>query len=315
MTNSPERTSPSADFAIPADGTTLRPRRTRLPPALALLRPHQWVKNAFVAAPLFFTPGALSLGNILLIVAGVLSFCLIASAVYVLNDFVDRHADRMHPVKRSRPIASGAVSPAMAAVLLAGALTAGMALAFGLDLAFGVLAAVYFVINMAYSFGLKHISIVDVMCITLGFILRVMAGAALIGVEPSVWIIACTGLVALFLALAKRRDDLVRSLGGQHRKSLDGYTKPFLDTAIAVVLGALLVNYMMYTTDASVAGSVGSERLYLTVPFVIAGILRYLQIMLVEERSGAPTTIMLTDRFMIVSVGLWALSFAGLVYL
>lgn len=298
-----------------APGEGLAVRLSQWRPALRLLRPHQWIKNAFVAAPLFFTPGALSPANIALVLAGVVSFCLIASAVYILNDYTDRHADRLHPTKRMRPIASGEVSGATALFLFAAILGAGLLLAFGLHPAFGALAAAYFLVNVAYSFGLKQISIVDVMMITLGFVLRVFAGAVLIAVAPSVWIVICTGLVALFLALAKRRDDIVKELGGRHRQSLKGYTKPFLDTSISVVLGALLVAYMIYTTDEEVAARLDSERLYLTIPFVIAGILRYLQIVLVEERSGAPTTIVLTDRFLIGCMALWVASFALLIHL
>lgn len=286
----------------------------QLHPALRLLRPHQWVKNAFVAAPLFFTPSALSLASVALVLAGLIAFCLVASSVYILNDYVDRHADRLHPTKRTRPIASGEIAPATALFLFVGTLGAGLLLAFGLHPAFGALAATYFLVNVAYCFGLKQISIVDVMTITLGFVLRVFAGAVLIAIAPSVWIVICTGLVALFLALAKRRDDIVRELGQRHRQSLDGYTKPFLDTSISVVLGALLVAYMIYTTDEEVAARLGSEQLYLTIPFVVAGILRYLQIVLVEERSGAPTTIVLTDRFLTGCLALWAASFTLLIH-
>jgi decaprenyl-phosphate phosphoribosyltransferase len=292
----------------------LKKRLEGLPAPIRLLRPHQWIKNAFVAAPLFFTPDALGLDSVLRVAAGVLAFCLVASAVYVLNDYMDREADRRHPVKRSRPIASGAVSPAEALWIFALALGGGLAWAAWLDPMFGGLAAVYFLVNVAYSSGLKDVSIVDVLTITFGFVLRVFAGAELIDVEPSVWIIMCTGLVALFLALAKRRDDIARSLGTGHRQALAGYTKPFLDAAISVVLGALLVAYIMYTTDSEVAARLDSEQLYFTVPFVLAGILRYLQIALVEERSGAPTMIVLSDRFLIVCMALWTLAFSLLIY-
>lgn len=290
----------------------VRPRSAE--PLLRLTRPHQWVKNLFVAAPLFFTPSAVSTESVLLVLAGIACFCLLAGAVYVLNDYADREADRMHPVKRDRPIASGAVAPATALVFLGGLLAVGTVASFALSTAFGALAALYFVQNLAYSLGLKNHSIVDVLVISLGFVLRVYAGAVLIGVTPSAWIIVCAGLVALFLALAKRRDDLVRSLGDGHRKSLNGYTKPFLDTAVSIVLGALLVSYVIYTTDAEVMGRLGNQSLFLTIPFVVAGIFRYLQIVLVEERSGSPTRIVLSDRFMIGSLLLWALSFVLLIH-
>jgi decaprenyl-phosphate phosphoribosyltransferase len=306
------------DFA--ARGSLLRSIQTELVlsnflPILKLLRPHQWAKNAFVAAPLFFTPAALSTDTVLLVLAGMASFCLVSSAVYVLNDWVDREADRLHPKKRHRPIASGRVGPGAALATFVVALAGGLALATWLDPLFGAVAALYFAVNLAYCFLLKNLSLIDVLTITLSFVLRVVAGATLIQSEVSVWILMCTGLIALFLALAKRRDDLVKAMDGSHRPALEGYTKPFLDAAVTVVLGALLVAYTMYATDEEVAGRLNTEQIYLTVPFVLAGILRYLQIALVEERSGSPTVVVLSDAFLIGCMALWVATFALLIYL
>ena len=284
-------------------------------PYIRVLRPQQWIKNAFVAAPLFFAPQLLSWGAVGEILLGMAAFSLISSAVYILNDTVDRDADRMHPKKCRRPIASGEISTASALCLFVVVLALGLATAFTLDGTFGTFGAVYFVVNVAYCFRLKHISLVDVLTITTGFVLRVMAGASLLEAEVSVWVILCTGLVALFIAFAKRRDDLTKSLDGTHRPSLNGYTKPFLDAVMSVVLGALLVAYMMYVTDDEVLRMLGTEELYLTVPFVLAGILRYLQISLVEERSGAPSTIVVTDVFLVGCILSWAAVFVGLAYL
>jgi 4-hydroxybenzoate polyprenyltransferase len=289
-------------------------RARSLEPVARLLRPHQWIKNLFVAAPLFFTPEAVSTEAVLRVLAGIACFCLLASAVYVMNDYADREADSRHPVKCLRPIACGEVSLATARLLLAGLLAVGMVASFTLSVAFGALAALYFVQNLAYSLGLKNLSIVDVLVITLGFVIRVYAGAVLIGVVPSAWIIVCTGLLALFLALGKRRDDLVRSLDDGHRRSLEGYSKHFLDTAISITLGALLVSYITYTTDETVMVRFGSQGLFLTVPFVVAGIFRYLQIVLVEERSGSPTKIVTSDPFLIGCLALWALTFIFLIH-
>lgn len=279
-----------------------------------LMRPHQWVKNAFVAAPLFFTPEMLSLDMVWLVFLGVVSFSFVSSAVYVLNDYMDREADRRHPVKKNRPIASGEVAAPAALGLLTALLITGFVIGYRINPNFALIAGLYFVVNVAYSMWLKQMSIVDVMTITFGFILRVFAGAAIIGVQPSVWIVMCTGLVALFLALAKRRDDVVKSVGTEHRAALNGYTKPFLDAAIGVVLGALLIAYVMYATDADVSARLGTDYLYMTAPFVLAGILRYLQIALVEERSGAPSVVVMRDRFLIGCIGLWAVTFATLIY-
>lgn len=280
-----------------------------------LLRPRQWVKNAFVAAPLFFTPPAWTPDDAAAVIVTIVVFCLLSSAVYVINDFADREADRLHPVKKLRPIASGEISPdaalAVMAVLLVGAGALGLLL---LPAGVVLIAALYLALNLLYSFWLKHVSLVDVLIVAAGFVLRVEAGAAAIAVEPTVWIVVCTGLLALFLALAKRRDDLAKLLSQEHRPSLAGYNSRFIDTALAMILGALLVSYLIYTTDQTVIARYGTDRLYLTAPFVIAGVLRYLQITLVEQRSGSPTDIALTDRFLIVTVIGWVVVFGLLIY-
>jgi decaprenyl-phosphate phosphoribosyltransferase len=285
------------------------------PAVIRLLRPRQWVKNAFIVAPLFFTPGAWTKEQALAVLLTVVVFCLLASAIYVVNDFADREADRLHPVKKTRPIASGEIAPGaalgIAAVLLgAAALTAFVLLPRGVV----VIAGLYFGINLLYSFWLKHVSLLDVLIVAAGFVLRVDAGAAAIGIEPTVWIVVCTGLLALFLALAKRRDDLAKLLSEEHRPSLAGYNRRFIDQALAMILGALLVSYLIYTTDQTVIARYGTDKLYLTAPFVIAGVLRYLQITVVEERSGSPTDIALTDRFLIVTMLGWVAVFGLLIY-
>lgn len=285
-----------------------------MPPAIRLLRPKDWVKNAFVLAPLFFTPEAVSLPNIWMVALGFASFCAESSAVYIINDYVDREADRRHPDKRSRPLAAGTVGVPLAFAMLAALSAGGLALAALLDLKFAAILAAYLVVNLLYSLRLKQMAIIDVLLVSVGFVLRVEGGAALIRVNPSVWIIICTGLLALFLALAKRRDDLVKQLDAGHRAALRGYTVPFVDTAITAVLGGLLVSYLIYTTDPQVIQRFGTDQLYLTAPFVIAGVLRYLQITMVEERSGSPTAIAVSDRFLILAVAGWVITFAALMY-
>jgi decaprenyl-phosphate phosphoribosyltransferase len=281
-----------------------------------LMRPRQWVKNAFVAAPLFFTPEALTGAGITATVTAVLVFCLLSSAVYVVNDYCDREADRLHPEKRRRPIASGEVSAGMAVVLAVVLLACASAMTLTrLPHDFAPLAATYFVLNVLYSLKLKHVAILDVLIVATGFVLRVAAGAAAISVHPSVWIMICTGLLALFLAVAKRRDDLVKTMSDAHRPSLAGYNLRFVDASLAMILGALLVSYLIYTTDTAVITRYGTDKLYVTAPFVAAGVLRYLQITLVEERSGSPTEIALTDKFLILSVLGWAAVFAAIMYL
>lgn len=274
-----------------------------------LVRPRQWVKNVFILAPLFFTPSALNAQNLAVVGLGFAVFCLFASTVYVINDYFDREADREHPEKRTRPIASGEVSPAGAWALAAALAAVGAVLSLAaMPAKFAMMAFAYLILNILYSMWLKHVSLLDVMVIAIGFVLRVDAGAAAIGVEPTVWITTCTGLLALFLALAKRRDDLVRALGGSHRKSLAGYNLPFIDASLSMVLGALLVSYIIYTTTNTTA------NLYLTAPFVALGVLRYLQITLVEQRSGSPTDLALRDRFLIGTMLGWLATFAYLIY-
>ena len=282
---------------------------------IQLARPRQWVKNAFVAAPLFFTPQAMNPQGIGLVVLGVAAFCLLSSTAYVVNDWCDCEADRQHPEKRGRPLAAGLIAPATALGFAGVLAVCGLALAFLLlPVGFGAFALTYLVLNLAYSFRLKNFAILDVLSIAIGFVLRVEAGAQAVGVSASVWILICTFLLALFLALAKRRDDLVRTLDSAHRASLAGYNQRFIDACLALVLGALLVSYLIYTTDREVIARYSTERLFLTVPFVAAGILRYLQITLVEERSGSPTDLALGDRFLILAVAGWVLTFGLLIY-
>jgi 4-hydroxybenzoate polyprenyltransferase len=254
-----------------------------------LARPRQWVKNAFVAAPLFLTPWRIGAETLAATATAVIVFCLLSSAVYAINDWFDREADRLHPDKRHRPLASGAVSPAAGAGLAIALLAAAAALTvLLLPRLFALYAAIYFLLNIAYSLGLKRQSILDVLIVAAGFVLRVDAGAAVIDVTPSAWIVVATGLLALFLALAKRRDDLVRTLPGEHRQS--------------------------FVAERSASGGAGADRLWLTVPFVVAGVLRYLQISLVEERSGSQNDIVLTDRFLIATVVGWVAVYGFLLY-
>lgn len=286
-----------------------------LPPIIRLLRPKQWIKNGFVAAPLFFTPDKVTTASLLDVLVGFAVLCMVASAVYCLNDFRDAEGDRNHPVKKDRPIASGAISPAAAMVLMVLLLAGGVALAaWRVPVILWVVGA-YFAINIAYTVRLKHIAILDVLIVAFGFVLRVEAGALIVDIEPSAWILIVTGLLALFIALAKRRDDIVRDLDADHRKSLGGYTLPFLDGCLMAVLSTLLVSYLIFTTDQAVMARLGSEKLYFTGPFVVAGVLRYLQLTIVYERSGSPTDLVYRDPGLQLSVAGWLATFIWLLYL
>lgn len=291
------------------------PPPTRLPALIRLLRVHHWIKSGFVAAPLFFTPSAMNLGNAQAVGLGVLLWSLLASSIYILNDWKDRAADREHPLKKHRPLASGEVKASTAFSVMLLLMGSSLGGGYLLSPVFALFMATYAVLNIAYCYVLKHISIIDVICIALGFVLRVLAGAMLIAVTPSAWIIILTGLLALFLGFAKRRDDLIRKLGADHRAALDGYNRGFIDITLAITLGAALVSYLIFTTDAEVMARLGSTNLFYTAPFVVYAMLRYLQITLVEERSGSPVLILLTDKPMLLSVLGWLVTFAGLIYL
>jgi len=282
---------------------------------ITLIRPHQWIKNIFVVAPLFFTPEDVNLISAFHVFLGFLCFCAISSAVYVMNDYMDRHTDALHPVKCKRPLASGAVTSPHALLMFLLLLFLGFGGGILLNYLFALAALGYFSLNVAYCFYLKNHSIIDILSISFGFLLRIVAGAVLINESPSVWIMVCSLLLALFIAIAKRRDDIVTQLDSNHRKSLQGYTINYIDTCMAIVLSALLLSYTIYTTDAAVMEKMSSKHVYLTVPFVFAGILRYLQITLVEERSGSPTRIVYSDKFLFLTLVGWVATNAILIYL
>lgn len=281
---------------------------------IALLRPRQWIKNGFVAAPLFFTPSAMSTQAVVDIGLAVLAFCLLASSTYVLNDYIDRESDRLHPIKKHRPLASGAISVQFAAAAGVVLLVAAGSLSLFISVAFALMAATYLGVSVVYSLYFKTIAILDVLLVALGFVLRLEAGARVIEAVPSAWILIATGLLALFIALTKRRDDLVQRLGTDHRKSLDGYNVVFLDVSATIMLACFLVSYLLYTTDSAVMERLGTENLFYTTPFVVAGVLRYLQLTIVYQRSGSPTEIVFKDTFIRIAVVLWLLTFGALIY-
>lgn len=244
-------------------------------------------------------------------------FSLLASAVYIFNDYQDRHEDRLHPSKCHRPIASGDI-PAGPALRVAGLLAvlslAISGLRFGIP--FTLVLLIYALLNFGYSSGLKHLPILDVCIVALGFVLRVIGGSLLGDVPASRWIIVMTYLFALFVALAKRRDDVLRFLrdGQRTRKSIDGYNLTFLNSGMTLMAAVLLMAYLMYCVSSEVEARLGTGQFYFTAVFVIAGILRYLQASMVEEKSGAPTEFLYLDRFLQLSVAGWLAAVLGLLY-
>jgi len=283
---------------------------------IKLMRPHQYVKNLFIFLPLFFALKIAETDLLLQAFIAFISFSLTASAIYTLNDYHDIEEDRQHPKKKNRPLASGAISKTQAIGIMAILSLLGFALMLSLSLQAGAILATYVLMNIAYSFYLKHIAILDVTIIAIGFVLRLFIGSAVTGIALSMWIVIMTFLLALFLALAKRRDDVLIYLetGKKMRKVIDGYNLPFLDGAMMIMASVVIVSYTLYTTSTEVVTRMDSQYLYLTALFVILGIMRYLQIAFVLKDSGSPTKIVLRDRFTQLTLLGWILSFGWILY-
>lgn len=285
---------------------------------LRLLRPKDWAKNLFIFIPLFFSGELFRWDLYPYLVAGFFCFCFVASAIYIINDYRDREDDRHHPVKSSRPIASGQVSPTTAIVLAVVLVLAGFGLAYGLLKGkFVFVLGIYFVLNLAYSFGLKTIPILDIFIVAAGFVLRVKGGAVIAGIGLSEWLNIMVFLLALFMAIGKRRDDVVLKLqsGRDMRSSVKGYNLEYLNVVLALVCAVIVVAYFMYTMSPEVIRRMGTYRLYYTCLFVLAGILRYLQIIFMQADAGSPTRILYRDRFIQASILLWIASFYLIIYM
>jgi len=290
--------------------------RSRIAAWANALRPDQWVKNVIVfAAPVFglrlLDPQALLAAS-----AAFAVFCAASSAVYLLNDVADLERDRAHPEKRRRPLAAGEIAPApalgVAALLAAVAVAAGFAVAPGL----AACVAAYVALNAAYSLGAKHVAIVDVLAISLGFVLRAIAGAEAIGVAISPWLEICTFFVMLFLALGKRRAEVAGLAGSDaHRPSTVGYSVPLLDQMMTAVLAATVVCYCLYTLSPEVQQRLGVQRLEATVPFVVYGLLRYLYLVRETTEARNPTRAVLRDVPLLVATLLWGAVVVALLYL
>jgi len=280
---------------------------SRLRAFLELLRPRQWVKNAFVLVGLVFGHAYREPAMVAAAIAATAAFCLASGAVYAFNDANDAAQDRDHPEKRGRPVARGALAPVDAALLAA--LTAALALALAAWAGWKVTAivAAYLALSAAYTLGLKRVPIVDVVVIAAGFMLRLLAGTAGIGIEPSNWLLACGFLLTLFLGFAKRRAEIGRLAGeaGLHRAVLEDYTVGFLDKAIAVCAAGMVATYAWYTVAAETALLHGTDRLFLTVPWVLLGTGRYLYRLRLRGGGGDPTDELLRDPLLAASVTGW----------
>lgn len=282
-----------------------------------LLRIHHWSKNLFVLVPAFFAGTILHKEVMILLIQGFLCFSFVASSIYILNDYRDRESDAQHPEKKNRPLAAGKVSIPLALSLMVILMVAGVVWAFMLDRVFAYCVLFYLINNVLYSLGLKNIAILDTLIISTGFLVRALAGGWLIHVEISEWLVIMVFLLSFFLAMGKRRNDLILFQEGKAalRKSSKNYTVEFLNTMLAVLAGVIIVAYLMYTVSDDVVNRLGSRNIYITSLFVFAGLMRFLQITMVEKKSGSPTRIFLTDLFIQITVVGWVATFGVLIYL
>jgi decaprenyl-phosphate phosphoribosyltransferase len=285
---------------------------------LKLLRPKDWAKNLFLYIPLFFAREIFNVDKMIHVTYGFIAFSFIASSIYIINDYRDREDDRKHPVKCKRPLAAGTVSPSSALVICALLLLAGFGLAWLIRVKFLLVLVIYFLVNLAYSLGLKSIAILDIILLAIGFVLRIKGGSVISLVPLSEWIIIMVFLLAVFMALGKRRDDVLLKLssGTDMRKSIKGYNLELLNALLALTCAVIVVAYLMYTMspDTLERMHMTHNRLYYTCIFVFAGIFRYLSVIYISTDSGSPTKILYKDRFIQITLLLWIASYILLLY-
>jgi 4-hydroxybenzoate polyprenyltransferase len=284
---------------------------------LKLIRPAQWVKNAFVFLPIFFDRKLFDTASLVPVILAFAAFCMISGAVYCFNDIRDVEADRLHPRKCRRPIASGRVSIVEGYIVMAVCLIVAAILVSLLPSTVWWLSILYLLMNIFYSIKLKHIALIDTFILAIGFVVRIFVGGVSADIFVSHWIVMMTFLLALFLALAKRRDDVViyNETGVAMRRHIVKYNKAFLDMALTLVSTMIVVCYVMYTVSPEVISRIGSKYLYATTIFVLLGLLRYMQITVVEARSGSPTIVLRKDRIIQVCILLWSVWYGVLLYL
>jgi 4-hydroxybenzoate polyprenyltransferase len=283
---------------------------------LKLLRPKEWAKNLFLYIPLFFAGEIFNWLKVFHVFEGFVAFCCIASSIYIINDYADKEDDKKHPQKKNRPIASGAVSTGTALTIFAILAAGGFFIAYFISTKFFFLLGLYFSLNIGYSFGLKNIPILDIFIIAIGFALRVRSGGSIAQVDVTIWLNIMVFLLALFMAAGKRRDDVLLKISSGHdmRKAAKGYTLDFLNALLALISAVMIVAYLMYTMSERVIFIHSTKRLYVTCLFVMAGIMRYLQIIYVNVDSGSPTKILYKDRFIQIALLLWMISFYVIIY-
>lgn len=307
---------PYPDLEMREAGHTQVRTRSTLQGLVRSLRPKQWTKNLFVLAALPFGLKLFDSAAVALALAAFVVFCALSGVVYIVNDLYDRDGDRQHPVKRLRPIAAGDLAPRTAALAAAAIAAAALSAAVWLGPRFALAATAYLALFTLYSRWLKHVVILDVLSIAIGFVLRTWAGAVAIAVPVSDWLLVCTVLLALFLGLSKRRHEITLLAGGasSHRRILDEYNPYLLDQMISVVTASTLMAYIIYCTSSDTVERFGTHNLVLTIPFPIYGILRYLYLVHRRDGGGDPSELLITDRPLLICVGLWGLVTALVIY-
>jgi len=308
--------STSSPLASPGPAVDAAPGRSLVLSLLISLRPGQWTKNLVVFAGLLFGRRLFDRDAVIRAAAAFVIFCALSGVVYLVNDVADRDSDRRHPLKAKRPIASGALSVPMALAAALALGVAGILAALAVGPPFALVAASYLALQIAYSGTLKHIVIIDVLTIAIGFVLRAVAGAEAVNVEISHWLLVCTILLALFIALAKRRHEIVLLAGGatSHRPILGEYSAYLLDQMIGVVTASTLISYIFYTISPETQAKFGTPWLGLTIPFPLYGIFRYLYLVHQREGGGSPADLLLTDRPLLLCVVVWAAAVALIIY-
>jgi 4-hydroxybenzoate polyprenyltransferase len=293
---------------------------------IKLIRPKDWAKNSFLFIPIFFAGIMFNKEQFNIemykdLLLGFLCFCLVASSIYIINDYRDIEDDRKQPIKQNRPLASGAVPKMHAIFICILFLVVGFATAYFIRDKFLFVIGIYFLLNLGYSFGLKNISIIDIFIVATGFVLRVKGGAVIAAkyfeIDLSAWLTIMVFLLALFMAMAKRRDDVLLKLqsGMDMRKAVKGYNLDFINNALSLICAVTVVSYFMYTMSPEIQERLGTHRLYYTCLFVLGGIFRYLQLIFVQQDSQSPTKILYKDRFIQACILLWIVSFYVILYI
>ncbi|GAA4069869.1 decaprenyl-phosphate phosphoribosyltransferase [Flavobacterium cheonanense] len=282
---------------------------------LKLIRVEQYIKNAFVFAPLFFDSQFLNLDNLINVILAFLCFCTISSSVYIFNDYFDINEDKNHPQKRFRPLASGSISIKNGLVLMLILMISSLTVSYLISIELFLVIISYLALNFLYSKWLKHIAILDVNIIAVGFILRIVAGSVVSNVVPSIWILLITYLLALFLGISKRRTDVILAENGNDvRKNIEGYNLIFIDVILGILASIIIVSYIFYCISPEVQLHYHSNLLYVSIIFVVNGIFRYLKLVFVDQSTYSPTKIVLHDRFIQFTILGWLLLMSYLLY-